>query len=49
MGCLAQIIALPHPVLHRTFINEKCQIIADAIKSRLVMTSDQALRDVRKE
>jgi hypothetical protein len=49
MGCLAQILTLPFPVYHKTFIDQHGASIASAIKERLLMTSDQSLRDVRKE
>lgn len=49
MGCLAQILTLPFPVYHKTFIDQNGATIASAIKDRLLMTSDQSLRDVRKE
>jgi len=49
MGCLAQILTLPYPVFHKNFIKEKGQLISDTIKNRLLITTDQALRDVRKE
>lgn len=49
MGCLAQILTLPYAVFHRKFIQDKGKLISDTIKNRLVITTDQALRDVRKE
>jgi plasmid replication initiation protein len=49
MGCLAQIITLPYPVYHKKFVEVTAQDITDAIKKRLIGTSDQALRNVRKE
>jgi hypothetical protein len=49
MGCLAQIITQPYPVYHKNFIEDTAQDITNAIKDRLIGTSDQALRNVRKE
>lgn len=49
MGCLAQIITQPYPVYHKNFIEMTAQDITEAIKKRLIGTSDQALRNVRKE
>lgn len=49
IGCLAQIITNPFPVYHKWFIGEFGQRIKDAIAKRLLTTSDQSLRDVRKE
>jgi ubiquitin carboxyl-terminal hydrolase 34 len=49
MGCLAQIITTAFPVYHKDFITEFGQRIATSITKRLLSTSDQSLRDVRKE
>jgi|LauGreDrversion4_2_1035121.scaffolds.fasta_scaffold16843_4 hypothetical protein len=49
MGCLVQILTLPYVCFHKKFIERKGKQICATIKSRLVNTPDQALRDVRKE
>lgn len=49
MGCLVQILTLPFVVYNKKFIEQNGKLITETIKNRLVNTSDQALRDVRKE
>jgi hypothetical protein len=49
IGCLAQILTMPFAVYHKNFISSFGNQIVEAIKNRLIITSDTALRDVRKE
>lgn len=49
MGCLAQMLTMPFSVFHKAFIAEKGILISQAIQSRLLGSSDQSLRNVRKE
>jgi hypothetical protein len=49
MGCLAQILTMPYSVFHKDFIAEKGAQISKSIQHRLLSSSDQSLRNVRKE
>ena len=40
---------MPYQVYHKDFINEFGTNIVEAVRNRLIITSDVALRDIRKE